>query len=186
MGIKGIDMAAGLEGVNNDEEVYNEILQIYYEDGIEMLDTLRQNLQNTDLKLFITHTHAMKSASKGIGANDVSERFKEMEFAGKDGDMEKIEEKFPSCLSAFEELLGNVKKYLDGDASADGEDAVTASLKKMKAALEDMDTDVFEGILQSMEEQESDGKLLAKLHEIHMAYDDFDFAQTIAIIDEML
>ena len=88
MGIKGIDMAMGLESVNNEEEIYNEILQIYYEDGVEMLKVLKQNIQHTDLKLFITHTHAMKSASKGIGANEVSDRFREMEFAGKDGEME--------------------------------------------------------------------------------------------------
>lgn len=186
MEIKGIDMAAGLEGVNNDEEVYNEILQIYYEDGVEMLDVLKQNLQYTDLKLFITHTHAMKSASKGIGANDVSERFKEMEFAGKEEDMAKIEEKFPSCLEAFEELLNQIKKYLDGDASSEEEDTVSAALKKMKAALEDMDTDIFEELLAELESKETDDKLLAKLHEIRVAYDDFDFAQTISIIDEIL
>lgn len=115
--IKGIDMAAGLESVNHDEEIYQEILQIYYEDGITMLEVLKQNLQYTDMKLFVTHTHAMKSASKGIGANDVSERFREMEFAGKDEDMNKIEENFPSCLAAFEELLKNIKAYLDGDSS---------------------------------------------------------------------
>lgn len=185
MSINGIDMAAGLESVNNDEEVYNEILQIYYEDGIEMLDVLKQNLQHTDLKLFITHTHAMKSASRGIGANDVSERFKEMEFAGKDGDMDKIEERFPSCLSAFEELLGNIKNYLDGDMP-EGKGIATDALSKMKAALEEMNTDVFEEMLCALEKGQTDASAASKLREIRAAYDDFDFAQTIAIIDGML
>lgn len=32
MNIKGIDILEGLEHANNDEELYQEILQIYYED----------------------------------------------------------------------------------------------------------------------------------------------------------
>lgn len=186
MGIKGIDMAAGLESVNNDEEVFNEILQIYYEDGIDMLKELKKNIQYTDLKLFITHTHAMKSASKGIGANDVSERFKEMEFAGKDEDMVKIDEHFPVCLEAFEELLGNLKKYLDGESADEGDNEAAKTLKAMKEALEDMDTDAFEGYFNKIEDRETDEKMQLKIRQIRTAYDDFDFAQTISIIEELL
>lgn len=185
MGINGIDMVAGLEGVNNDEEVYNEILQIYYEDGINMLDLLRQNLQYTDLKLFITHTHAMKSASKGIGANEVSERFREMEFAGKDEDMTKIEERFPSCLQMFEELLANIKQYLDGGSTMDSGD-IAEFFKEMKAALEDMDTDVFEEMLDELEERESDGAMKEQVVMMRRAYEEFDFAQTISIIEGLI
>lgn len=185
MEIKGIDMEAGLSSVNGEEEVYNDILQIYYEDGVEMLGVLKQNLQHTDLQLFITHTHGLKSASKGIGANEVSERFKEMEFAGKDGDMARIDDRLPSCLEEFEELLANIKKHLDG-GSAGGEDAATATLKKMKAFLEDMDTDVFEELLGDLEKNESDSARVEKLREIRVAYDDYDFAQTITIIDSMI
>lgn len=188
MGIKGVDMAAGLESVNNDEEIYDEILQIYYEDGIEMLDVLKQNIQHTDLKLFVTHTHAMKSASKGIGANDVSERFKEMEFAGKDEDMAVIEEKFPSCLGAFEELLGNVKRYLDGDTQdvENTGNALAKTLTAMKEALEEMETDDFEEYLDHLEETETDSGIQAQLHRMREAYEDFDFAQAISIIEECL
>lgn len=186
MKIKGIDIVAGMESVNNDEEVYQEILQIYYEDGVAMLDVLKQNIQNTDLQLFITHTHAMKSASKGIGADEVSERFKEMEFAGKEKNFNKIEEKFPACLEAFEELLGNLKQYLEGGSVCEGESAVAHVLKAMKVSLEEMDTDIFEEYLEKLEKEETDAILQTKLQEIRVAYDDFDFAQTISIIDQLL
>lgn len=185
MEIKGIDMAAGLASVGDDEEIYNDILQIYYEDGVEMLEVLKKNLQYTDMKLFITHTHAMKSASKGIGADDVSERFKEMEFAGKDGDITKIEERFMSCLEAFEELLGNIKRYLDRNNGQE-ENEIEAVLKNMKAVLEDMDTDAFEGMLKQLEKSTADEELLGQLHEMQTAYEAFDFAQVISMIDEII
>lgn len=183
--INGIDMEAGLEGVNHDEEIYNEILQIYYEDGIAMLDVLKQNLQYTDLKLFVTHTHAMKSASKGIGANDVSERFREMEFAGRDEDMGTIEEKFPSCLAAFEKLLENIKIYLDGGSAGEESEASADVLKAMKNALADMDTDVFETMLEKLENSMAEVKLHGKVQEIRRAYEEYDFAQTLQLIEEL-
>ena len=66
MNIKGIDILEGLEHANNDEELYQEILQIYYEDSEDMLNQLRNNIQRTDMKLFITQAHAMKSSSRNI------------------------------------------------------------------------------------------------------------------------
>lgn len=191
MGIKGIDMAAGLESVNNDEEIFMEILQIYYEDGVSMLETLRQNLQHTDMKTFIIHTHAMKSASKGIGANEVSERFREMEFAGKDNAMDVIEERLGGCLALFEELLGNIKRYLDGeDAQTDSGDAadtkVADFLKDMKRSLEDMDTDMFEELLGKLEAYSASIGGYEPLGRIKDAYEDFDFAKTIAIMEEVI
>ncbi len=183
MELQGIDMEAGLAAVNNDEEVYREILQIYYADGVELLDELKNNIQRTDLKLFITHVHALKSASKGIGANEVSERFKEMEFAGKEEDMEKIEQRLPSCLAGFEQLLDEIKQYAKG---RDGEDAGTNNYEKMKAALEEMDTDVFEALLEQEEQRAADEITSSKLHEIRTAYEDFDFAEVETMLEELL
>lgn len=184
MFIKGIDLAAGLESVNQDEAIYDEILKIYYDDGVAMLDLLKQNLQHTDLKLFIIHTHAMKSASKGIGANDVSERFKEMEFAGKDEDMEKIEADFPSCLAAFEELLGNIREYFDKNSSEKKDNAFTDRLNAMKSVLEDMDTDSFEEQLIQLEGECVDYEK-TKLEEIRSAYEECDYAKVISLIEAL-
>lgn len=183
MELQGIDMEAGLAAVNNDEEVYREILQIYYADGIELLDVLKNNIQRTDLKLFITHTHALKSASKGIGANEVSERFKEMEFAGKEENMEKIERCLPSCLTLFEQLLDQVKQYTK---SGNSEGAEPKNYEKMKAALEEMDTDVFEALLKQEEDRAADEITSLKLHEIRTAYEEFDFAEVETMLEELL
>lgn len=216
MGIKGIDLAAGLESVNNDEAIFMEILQIYYEDGVAMLKTLRQNLQYTDMKTFIIHTHAMKSASKGIGANEVSERFREMEFAGKDNDMDTIERRLDGCLALFEELLENIKKYLDGEEAGaengeksfveNGEESsdktgeilgvntekkpqkeeINRILKEMKHSLENIETDTFEVLMDRMESYSISVGGYEPLERIRNAYEEYDFAKIIVIIDEVI
>lgn len=183
MEIRGIDMEDGLASVNQDEEVYREILQIYYDDGAELLEVLKQGLQHTDLSLFITHTHALKSASKGVGANEVSERFKEMEFAGKDKNMELIEERLPSCLAALEALLGEIKQYLnDGSQETDDQN----NFERMKAALEEMDTDLFERLLEQEEGHTTNETVSMKLHKIRAAYEEFDFAGAESLLEQLL
>lgn len=187
MRIPGIDIIEGLEHANNDEELYAELLQIYYEDSIDMLEKLKQNLQYTDMKLFITHTHAMKSSSRNIGAVEVSELFKKMEFAGKDNDMDTIEAKLPASLEALEELQKNLKDYLENgnsDLEADAPDVFI--IKKMKNALDDMDTDTFDELLDEISTADYNEDVMSLIEEMQDAYDSFDFSRVDEILDELM
>lgn len=187
MRIPGIDVVEGLEHANNDEELFAELLQIYYEDSIDMLEKLKQNLQYTDMKLFITHTHAMKSSSLNIGAVEVSEMFKEMEFAGKDNDMETIEAKLPACLAALEELQKNLKNYLEnGDSGEESDTPDIMIIKKMKNALDDMDTDLFDEMLEQILSADYNESVMSVISEIQTAYDDFDFSRVDDLLDELM
>jgi len=187
MKIKGVDILEGLEHANNDEELYNELLQIYYEDGEEMLEKLRSNIQYTDMKLFVTYTHAMKSSSRNIGAIEVSELFKEMEFAGKDNDMDTIEAKLPACLDALEELQNNLKDYLENGSVGDEDGTLDVLfIKKMQSALEDMDTDTFDEMLEQVFSGEYNDNVTEQFSKIQTAYDDFDFSRVNELLDELM
>ena len=163
-------------------------MQIYYEDGDEMLQQLRTNLQRTDMKLFITHAHAMKSSSRNIGAVEVSELFKEMEFAGKDNDMDTIEAKLPKCLDTFEELQNNLKNYLENgeDSEEDSDEPDILFIKKMQSALEDMDTDTFDEMLEQVFSSQYNENIMEQFNKIQAAYDDFDFSRVNELLEEIM
>ena len=186
MNIKGIDILEGLEHANNDEELYQEILQIYYEDSEDMLNQLRNNIQRTDMKLFITQAHAMKSSSRNIGAVELSEQFKEMEFAGKDNDMDKIEAKLPACLDALEEMRNNLKEYLENGGSDDDEKPDALFMRKMQSALDDMDTDAFDELLELALSKEYREDVVQQFRKVQEAYDDFDFSKVTDLLEELL
>lgn len=186
MNIPGIDVMEGLEHTNNDEELYNEILNIYYEDSEEILKELKKNYQYTDMKLFITHTHAMKSSSRNIGAVELSEMFKEMEFAGRDNNMQLIEEKFPSCIEALEKLCENLKDYIESGKDAVKDKPDVNFIKKMQSALEDMDTDEFDDLLETALNTPYKSDVLNIFKEIEVAYDDFDFSRMEELLEQLI
>jgi len=187
MKIPGIDVLEGLEHSGNDEDLYIEILHIYFEDGEEMLNELRKGLQHTDMKLFITHTHAMKSSSRNIGAIEVSEMFKEMEFAGKDNNMDLIESKLPVCLDALEKLLADLNNYFEnGDSEDSGDAPDVLIIKKLQAALDDMDTDTFDELFEELQSKPYNEAVKGILTQIQVAYDDFDFSTVNDLLEELL
>lgn len=118
--IEGVDYVLGLQRTGGNPATYKKILKIYLKDILNRLDTLLE-LSQTDLNLFITHVHALKSASASIGAIEVSERAKQLEFAGKDRDLDSIRALLPEFLDKLSELAENIQEYLQ--ASAPQEDA---------------------------------------------------------------
>ena len=110
-----------------------------------------------------------------------------MEFAGKDEDMETIEKKFPACLHDFKELLGHLKEYLEqGDADEEDEAPDALLLNKMKNALDEMETDVFDELMEQALNAGYHSVAKAKLEKIQAAYDDFDFENAVNLLDEMM
>lgn len=184
MNIQGIDVAEGLKHSGNDEDLYEEILKIYYEDSEQMLNELNKGLQHTDMKLFITHTHAMKSSSLNIGAVELSEKFKEMEFAGKDNNMDLIEAKLPACLEALGKLREDLGNYFENGDSSDELDVLL--IKKMQLALDDMDTDTFDEIFQQMLDKPYNEAVKDIFSQIQIAYDDFDFSTVNDLLEELI
>ncbi len=109
-----INMEEGLSIVGGDRDVYHLILNVYYKEGLEKLKLIPETLDADDnLRRFSVETHAVKGSSGNIGAKAMSERFKELEFAGKAGDREKISKKLPETMELFEKLLGKIREYLD-------------------------------------------------------------------------
>ena len=57
---------------------------------------------------YTTEVHSLKSSAANIGAAEISALAKELEFAGKDKNIDLIEEKTATLLSMYSELLENI------------------------------------------------------------------------------
>ena len=66
---------------------------------------LEEAYNKKDYKSLEINLHALKGSSKTIGAEQLSENFKELEHAAKEGDKAKIEKKFPALLEQYKEIL---------------------------------------------------------------------------------
>lgn len=107
-----INVLRGIELVGGSEEVYNTILATYYQEGMKKLDEIPEQSTAQDLALYSTNVHALKSSSASIGATNISERFKALEFAGKAGNREIVERDTPETLDFFRQLLTKIYDYM--------------------------------------------------------------------------
>jgi hypothetical protein len=75
-----------------------------------------QNMPDTaSLLRFITHVHAIKSASASIGATEVSAYAEQLEVAGMVTDTDFIRENLPTFAKHLAELINNIAAFLAAD-----------------------------------------------------------------------
>ncbi len=98
--------------------------------------------------LFTTNVHALKSSSASVGAVNISEKFKALEFAGKENNRMFIEENLDPTLHAFDELLAKVKSILVEKGVFEGLADSTDALKDLDR--ENLDAEVMSDLQQNL------------------------------------
>ncbi|GMO43027.1 MAG: hypothetical protein Pg6C_04660 [Treponemataceae bacterium] len=129
--IPGIDAQKGIAMTGGTPEGYKQVLALFRKDAEERLAYLRHPPEPDELTVFVTQTHALKSAAATLGAAEVSDAAARLEAAGRGalagnaGDMAAIRESLPCFeekLSALIEGIGAAFK--DEDVAENSEPPV--------------------------------------------------------------
>jgi signal transduction histidine kinase/response regulator of citrate/malate metabolism len=194
-----IDIAKGIENVGGDEDVYYVVLSTYYSEGLEKWKDVPEQFIAGDIPLFTTNVHALKSSSASIGAYVISERFKKLEYAGKENDRTYIEANLDECLENFRVLLEKVKGMLiekgvfeepgQNDAEVDKLE-ITALDKELitdlQQSLNNVNLKRCEEILNSLNGYNYGSDNNAVIKKIRDAYEMFDYHTVKDLIAELL
>ncbi len=130
--IEGVNTLQGIISVGGDKENYMYILSVYYADGLSKYNSLLRLIRD-DLDRFKIEIHALKSASATIGASNIASSAQKLEMAAKSEDIEYIEEHIPAFLSAFKELLDNIKPFAaDVPEEEEGEGKLVGELSYLQ------------------------------------------------------
>ena len=78
-----IDRALGMKYSSDDTDLYGMMLSMFADAREEELAKIEAALAEKNWKNYATGAHALKSTSLSIGARELSEQAKELEFAGK-------------------------------------------------------------------------------------------------------
>lgn len=105
-----IDKNIGLSYCGGDEELYEEMLKTYYEQGKEYAEKLPVLFENMDWGNYSTIAHAMKSTSLSIGAAKFSEMAKQHEMAGKEENASFIKDNWNDFYDNFINVLNTIAK----------------------------------------------------------------------------
>ena len=104
----GINVDKGLDYCCGEEDFYLEMLQIFYAQGKEKMEEIAALYEAANWKDYATKVHALKSTSLTIGAEALSAQAKELELAGKRGDVEFIRANHAALLEAYDGLCGQI------------------------------------------------------------------------------
>ncbi|MDE6846877.1 MAG: response regulator [Lachnospiraceae bacterium] len=129
----GINVSQGISYCG-DREGLREIIAMYHEQGAGRSRQLQQLFEEQNWKNYSITAHALKSNSRGIGANDLAELALGMEMAGKENRIEYILEHHAEFMKKHEELLAALAEntfiypdgYHDPDKEISGEQGAEA------------------------------------------------------------
>ena len=105
----GLNTEAGIGFACGDESFYLELLGDYADSIPEKSADLTSYLDNGDLENYEILVHSLKSGAKTIGADELSEQAKALEFACKDKNADFVKEHHVPFINELKEFAGKIK-----------------------------------------------------------------------------
>lgn len=193
------DPVKGCESTGGSEEAYLTILSTYYQEGIRKIDEIKEEYLDSNLSLYTTNVHSLKSSSASVGALGISPLFKELEFAGKDNNAELIQNKTLKVLEQFEKVLEKVKDHLvEKGAFVDmnqkeevvltgEEEAIDVSVvESMKDAILKVNLKAFEEELEKISTTNYGAECNQFIKDIKNSYEMFDYGKVKQLLTEFV
>ncbi|MCH5349453.1 MAG: response regulator, partial [Oscillospiraceae bacterium] len=154
--IPNVDIDAGLK-LCGDMDTYMSILKTYVETADDSIERIAYFERERDYKNYTIEVHGLKSSSLAIGANELSEMAKQLEFAGKEENYDRITADTPALIAKFTDIVEHIKPIMAAVNQSQSEGSDSESSKPP------IDTELLrssiEEILSAIDELDSDGAL---------------------------
>jgi len=178
---------------NQDSVILNpRLAKIMCRDAERGIQSIRETLENDDIKMFTTTVHGLKSALANFGEKEASEYARKLEKAAHNEDMHYIHEKIDDFIMILRDVINRLTPVETADPNADMTED-TAFLKQqleiIKTACEDYDdTKAFE-ILDLLGEKtwkNETCETLAEIRETLFLHSDFELAviKTVSLMNK--
>ncbi|MDR0710499.1 MAG: response regulator, partial [Spirochaetaceae bacterium] len=171
-GIPGVDVDAGLANTGSSVATYKKILSVFCADADSRISLIQEAARAEDLSLYTTLVHALKGASRSIGAAAFGDQAALLEDAGRSGNRSLIETETGRLLKSLSRLKNHISAVLEEEAPSDSPgngdkaDYTALNLGALKEALLATDTGAVNNRLQSYAPLELNGAAKAFLNEI--------------------
>jgi HPt (histidine-containing phosphotransfer) domain-containing protein len=100
-----VDRASLLERVEGDQELLAELIHLFREDIPQLLDAMRNALQQGDMASLERSAHSMKGAAGNLSGNVAVDAALRLEQSAKNGDVESSKANLATLQSAIDRLL---------------------------------------------------------------------------------
>jgi signal transduction histidine kinase/CheY-like chemotaxis protein len=190
--IHGVDTVKGISMTGGTFSSYKQVLSLYCKDVDDRLPLLEKTPEE-DMNMFVTHVHALKSASASIGAAGLSAQAAELEAAGKAGNMAYIMTNLPSFTWQISEISKKINAVLgtNEDAGQTNQtieipEELAELLRDLKSALKDKKTSEIDTALDELNQKQHDAQIKELLDKISDDVLMTEFESAVKKIDEAL
>ena len=94
-----------LERIGEDEELMNELIELFKEDYPEKIVDIQQGLESGDAESVRKSAHGLKGSAGNLSFNALSERAKNIELAAKSEDLDTAAAEFTLLMEELDKLL---------------------------------------------------------------------------------
>lgn len=180
-----------IEGLNTEyalkllgsQSLYKEVLKDYYQVIDKKAELISELEQAEDWKAYTIEVHALKSASRQIGALELADIAEEMEAAGNGRDAEKIHNYTDEMLAIYQDMASVLAPYVQEAVAEEVEvvskgaastETLRGLFESMKDALEELDIDHMEEVAEELSQYEYEVEQSELLGQLCSAVEDLD------------
>ena len=172
------------------EKLFWSVLKEYYRVIEKKASLIAEYEREGQWKEYTIEVHALKSASRQIGALDLAALAERMEAAGNAGETNIIQRYTPVLLEkycAYERILAPYFK--DGQENTEGTKEITADVLEqqfaaMRVAMDELDFDKMEEVISEMEKYTYDDDRKQLFERLKNAVEDIDTERCEKILAE--
>lgn len=184
----GLDVETGLSLLGS-MDLYLSFLKQYYMDIESKIEKIRYSLESKDYKTYTIEVHALKSASKQIGATELGALAASLEQAGNDHNIDLIQLKTSDLLSSYlsvkEKLETAFPEWKEEVLAKETETVDLAdALNELDKALKSFDMLTIDEVLEKFEKIHMEAKDKEQYAKLTAAYKEYDIDACLEIITE--
>ncbi|MDR1934160.1 MAG: response regulator [Candidatus Accumulibacter sp.] len=188
--IEGVSVSSGLVNSGGSLAAYMDILLDFCTDADERAEQIEKSAETGDVHLYMILVHALKSASRNVGAMEFGDFAARMEEAAQNGEADRIANETGKLLENLRALTDGIREALERQTSGgnpnEDMDLAGLHLEEMKTALIGMDITKVNHLMRQYIEMPLSpnvGKALSQIeHHILM----FEYDEAIEKIDSLM
>ena len=112
LAFSGIDYQVGLNNVLGDENLFKEILKMFYDDHHQDGDKIQQAINNGDQARIKHLVHTLKGVACSVGAMQLFEKAKLLDIAANEGDTGRYQSLFDNVAFELNRVINGIKSEL--------------------------------------------------------------------------
>lgn len=185
--IEGLDTEAAIKLLGN-EKLFWAVLKDYYQVIEKKAKLIKELEESEDWHGYTIEVHALKSASKQVGALELSEKAAQMEKAGNENNASLIHECTDEMLARYLKYAEILQGYFKEDKKSQWKIITNAELlecfDKLRVAAQELDMDTMDEILENMSEYKFEEKQAAFFEQLKEAVSEYDVDKCEKVMQE--